>query len=132
MPDIRQKPLIADRVLLIGDGGIPRSVLEELPDQSLQIFMREPDLALWPVQMEHLVEFLSAQERLGYAVAKVVAGHDGLVKSALHAWASSAWDDLTAGESLTTERYEMLVQVMLKHLELLLREFLEQSSRRPE
>jgi hypothetical protein len=132
MPDIRKKPLIAERVLLIGDGVIPQPVLEELPDRSLQIFMREPDPALWPTQMEHMVEYLSAQERLGYAVAKVLAGHDSLVRPALDAWASSAWDDLATGESLTGERSEMIIQAMLKHLELLLRQFLARSSTRPE
>lgn len=132
MVEIRRKPLIADRVMLIGDGLIPQPVLEDLPDQHLQFFMREPDPALWPPQMEHLVEYLTPQERLGYAVAKVLAGYDALVKPALAEWTSSAWQDLAAGESLTDERADMLVQAMVKHLEVLVRESLETWPRRPE
>lgn len=132
MQDIRKKPLIADRVLLIGDGGIPQSLLEELPDQFLQIFMREPNPVLWPDQMEHLVEFLPAQERLGYAVAKVLEAHDASVKPALDAWISSAWVDLAAGEHLTGERSEMLIRAMVEHLEALVREFLARSFPKPE
>jgi len=127
MSNIRKKPLIAERVLLIGDQGIPQSVLEDLPDEFLQVFMREPDPALWPEQMAHLVEYLSAEERLGYAVAKVLAGHDALVKSAIEVWASAAWQDLAAGEGLTDERSEMLIRAMIRRLELMVREALEQS-----
>jgi len=127
MSNIRKKPLIAQRVLLIGDQGIPQSVLEDLSDEFLQVFMREPDPALWPEQMAHLVDYLSTEERLGYAVAKVLAGHDALVKSAIEAWVTAAWQNLTAGESLTDERSEMLIRAMIRRLEWMVHEALERS-----
>ncbi|MCA1959759.1 MAG: hypothetical protein LDL33_03105 [Desulfomonile sp.] len=128
MTHIRKKPLIAERVLLIGDRRIPQSVLEELSDDLLQVFMREPDPALWPDQMAHLVQYLSAEERIGYSVSKILVRHDGLVKPAIDTWAFAAWQDFAAGESLTGEQSRILIQAMVRHLELMVREALERSS----
>ncbi len=89
MPDRPKKPLIASRVLTLGEGTISPDLLEKLEDRHLQIFMREPDPAAWPPEMEGLVEYLPAEERIGLDVAKVLDRHKDVIDGPLREWALS-------------------------------------------
>lgn len=120
MSDPSKKPLIPDRVMMIGEQAVPPEAIENLPDDRLQIFLREPDTAKWPGDMHDLVKYLSEEERVGYAVAKALAGYDGILKEPLDQWAEAAWKDLAGERGSADESTHVILRAMVKHLEELL------------
>jgi hypothetical protein len=120
VPDRLNKPLIASRVLTLGEGTISPELLEKLEDRHLQIFMREPDPASWPPEMEELVEYLPAEERIGLDVSKILGRHQDAIDSPLKEWTLSVMRDL--GENSDPQP---VIEEMLKHLRQLLLSYLE-------
>jgi hypothetical protein len=50
---------ILRRIRLVGEGIIPKEEFPDLPDQnSLRIFLNEPDPDKWPQEMQHLKKYL--------------------------------------------------------------------------
>ncbi len=125
MTEISQKPLIPSRVMLIGEGHIPRSVIENLEDYQTQIFLREPDPGEWPPEMGHLVQYLPEEERTVFAVAAVLARHEDLLASALERWASAAWKDLTEETIVSRGNIQTVLGEMAKYLRALVVKYLE-------
>ena len=115
--------------MLIGEGGIPREIMEEMPDHHLQIFMREPDPAEWPPEMEHLVQYLSSEERIGFTVTAILRRHDPALTPSLKEWASSAWKELRGKGEVTGEDVKAMKEAMAKHLKERLFECLEERGR---
>jgi hypothetical protein len=120
VPDRQKKPLIASRVLTLGEGTITPDLLEKLEDRHLQIFMREPDPAAWPPEMEELVEYLPAAERIGIDVSRILDRHQDAIDSPLKEWTLSVMRDL--GEKSDPQP---VIDEMLKHLRQLLLSYLE-------
>jgi hypothetical protein len=120
VPDRPKKPLIASRVLTLGEGTISPDLLEKLEDRHLQIFMREPDPAAWPSEMEGLVEYLPSEERIGLDVSRILDRHQDIIESPLKEWALSVMRNL--GEDANVE---LVTEEMLKHLRQLLLSYLE-------
>ena len=120
-----QKTLIPDRVLLVGEEVIPREVLESLEDHHLQIFLREPDPAQWPPEIHHLVEYLSREERIGWQVATVIAGHGNLLGNSLERWARAVWSELTEREDVSSIELDLVLNEMGKYLEAQIVQYLD-------
>lgn len=119
VPDRPKKPLIASRVLTLGEGTISPDLLEKLEDRHLQIFMREPDPAAWPPEMEELVEYLPAEERIGLDVSKILDRHRSVIDSPLKEWTLSVMRDLeekTDPQSVIDEMVKHLRELLLSYL----------------
>lgn len=114
-----KKPLIASRVLLIGEQIVAPELMEKLDDSHLQTFMREPDPALWPPEMEGLVEYLPPEERIGFDIARVISRYEGVIESPLREWGISVFRDVgeNADPQLVIDgMVEYLRQVLSIHL----------------
>jgi hypothetical protein len=75
--------------------------------------------------MEHLLQYLSVEERFRAAVSTVLAGHDHLLAGSLEEWALSAWKELTELRGVAQEDLRLLLDEMANHLKGLLSEFFE-------
>ncbi len=102
--------------MLIGEGHIPRSVIENLQDYQTQIFLREPDPREWPPDMGHLAQYLPEEERTAFAVTTVLARHESLLGSALERWTSAAWKDLTEEAIVSETNIQTVLDEMAKYL----------------
>ncbi len=121
MADRPDKPLIASRVLILGEGVISQDLLDKLDDRYLDIFMREPDPAAWPPEMEGLVEYLPAEERIGLDVSRILDRHQDIIDGPLREWALSVVRNV--GENANPE---LVTEEMLKHLRQLLLSYLDE------
>jgi hypothetical protein len=115
MSEIVKKPLIPQRVLLLGEGVIPRHVVEGLEDQHMQIFMREHDPRKWPQEMEHLVQYLPAEDRLEFLISAVLHRHDDLLRDLLERWIEAVWKDLGEEMEITPNDRGLLIEAMTSH-----------------
>ena len=43
---------------MMGEGIIPREAFEELRDESVKIFLTEPDTNKWPPELSHLKKYV--------------------------------------------------------------------------
>jgi len=111
--------------MLVGEEGIPREIIEKLPDHHLQTFMREPDPDKWPTEMEHLVQYLTEEERGGSAVSDILVRHDELLRSSLEPWVSSVWQELTEEQASDQRNAQLIFDEALKRIKRLLWEQLE-------
>ena len=119
-----RKALIPDRVMIVGEEGIPRDVLEALEDHHLQIFLREPDPAQWPPEIHHLIEYLPEQERSRWQLAAVIAGHDDLLGDSLEQWARAVWSELIEKGDVSSIGMDLILTEMGKHLETQIMQYL--------
>lgn len=124
MVDKPDKPLIPSRVLLLGEQSIPQELLDLLEDVHVQIFMREPDPALWPPEMEALVQYIPPRDRIAFDLSKIMPVHDPTIVVPLQNWAESVLNDLSERNSSHADHYQSVLEEMLKYLEgMLLRNF---------
>ncbi|MEJ2717357.1 MAG: hypothetical protein P8182_09495 [Deltaproteobacteria bacterium] len=112
-----RKALIPDRVMIVGEEGIPRDILEAIEDHHLQIFLREPDPAQWPPEIRHLVAYLPQEERIRWQVANVIAGHGNLIGDSLEQWARAVWSELIEKEEVSSVGLDLILSEMGKYLE---------------
>ncbi|AFM26700.1 hypothetical protein [Desulfomonile tiedjei] len=117
MVDKPDKPLIPSRVLLLGEQSIPQELLDTLEDAHLQIFMREPDPALWPREMEALVQYIAPRDRIAFDLSKIMPLHDSTIVKPLQNWAQSVLNDLSERNASHTDHSESVLEEMLKYLE---------------
>jgi len=128
--DYKNKTLIAERVLLLGENDIPREILDHLTDEHLQMFLREPDPSLWPHEMEPLVHFLSDEERLKLDVQSTCSEHEAELREPLQRWTLSVWDRLDDRKSPNAH---VIIDEMAGYLKTLMTAFLgERIPRRPD
>ncbi len=111
------KPLIPSRVLLLGEQSIPQELLDTLEDVHLQIFMREPDPALWPREMEALVQYIAPGDRIAFDLSKIMPLHGPRIVEPLQHWAQSVLNDLSERNASHTDHPESVLEEMLKYLE---------------
>ncbi|MBI5249219.1 MAG: hypothetical protein HY912_06970 [Desulfomonile tiedjei] len=116
------KPLIASRVLLLGEQIVAPEIMERLEDRHLQIFMREPDPELWPVEMEDLVQYLPLEERIGFDMAKILPRHEAVLGGPLREWALSVSEDI--GQSADPQ---IVLDQMVEHIRKLLSTHLKEN-----
>jgi len=57
----RGSEVLSDRVWLIGEGVVPMEVFEEMSDETLRIFLEEPDPENWPPEMQSLKAYLQKE-----------------------------------------------------------------------
>ncbi len=93
--EILKKPLISERVLLVGEGKIPGEVLEKINDNHLKIFLREPDPHLWPSEISHLVRYLPEEEQLKWKVSGILRKHDDVIIGALEKWLEATEEEIS-------------------------------------
>jgi len=111
-----KKPLIPGRVMLIGEEGIPREIIDGLQDQHIEIFTREPDPAKWPSEMAHLVHYLPREERLRIGLFNMFEKHRDILEGAIQAWVRSVWTDLRDETSALDSDREAVIEEMVKYL----------------
>ncbi|MFZ5864344.1 MAG: hypothetical protein ACOYXY_00535 [Thermodesulfobacteriota bacterium] len=126
MADRPKKPLLPNRVLLIGEGIIPRDLVDELGDEAMQIFMREPDPNKWPPHMEPLIKHLPAEEQVRAAILTVLASQNGPFRDALREWAVASWDALITSPDVGPENAAQIVDNMTEYLKARIIEYLDQ------
>ncbi len=83
MANGQKKPLMASRVALIGEEGIPRDLLDRIDDAHMQIFLREPDPREWPQPLRLLEAFLTDNERVGTIISTAMDRHGDALEQAL-------------------------------------------------
>ncbi len=120
MVRIPEKPLIPGRVMMIGEGIIPREIFEKLEDAHAQVFMREPDPCEWPLEMDHLVEYLPAEERADYAISKVLKRHDERLRELLGTWIEEVFEDFQADKDIARLGPDLLKEGLLRSLRSLI------------
>lgn len=106
--------------MLIGDGAIPRAIIEKLDDRILQVFMEEPDPGKWPPELELLAPFLPEEEKLSFRMAPTLARHDDLLSPSLGRWASAVWKDLREEGVLTEAGSDLTLEKMVDHVKKML------------
>ncbi|MEW6531595.1 MAG: hypothetical protein AB1473_12205 [Thermodesulfobacteriota bacterium] len=126
MADRPKKPLLPNRVLLIGEGLIPQELLDELGDEAMQIFMREPDPSKWPPHMKPLIKHLPAEEQVRTAILTVLESQDGPLREVLREWAVASWDALITSPDVGPENAAHIVDNMTEYLKALIIEYLGQ------
>jgi hypothetical protein len=124
--DRPKKPLLPNRVLLIGEGIIPRDLVDELGDEAMQIFMREPDPSKWPPHMKPLIKHLPAEEQVRAAILTVLESQNGPFRDALREWAVASWDALITSPDVGPQYAAQIVDNMTEYLKGLIVECLEQ------
>ena len=50
--------IIKSRFRMMGEGIIPREAFENLRDESVKIFLTEPDTNKWPPELSHLKKYV--------------------------------------------------------------------------
>jgi len=50
--------IIKSRFRMMGEGIIPKKELENLRDESVKIFLTEPDPNKWPLELSHLKKYV--------------------------------------------------------------------------
>jgi hypothetical protein len=50
--------IIKSRFRMMGEGIIPREAFENLRDESVKIFLTEPDTNKWPPELTHLKKYV--------------------------------------------------------------------------
>ncbi|MBM4327767.1 MAG: hypothetical protein FJ118_11460 [Deltaproteobacteria bacterium] len=121
-----KKPLLPNRVLAIGEGLIPRDRLDELGDEAMQIFMREPDPNKWPPHMKPLIKYLPAEEQVHAAIVAILESQGGPFREALREWAVASWDALITSPDVGPENAAQIVDNMTEHVKGLIIEYLAQ------
>lgn len=116
MSEATNKPLIPQRVMLVGEETVPRHVIEGLEDIHMQIFMREPDPRKWPQEMQHLVQYLPAEDRVGFLISAVLVRHEDPLRDLLGRWIKAVWQDLGEETGITPESRGLLIEEMIKHV----------------
>ena len=116
MSETANKPLIPQRVMLVGEEAIPRHVVEGLEDFHMQVFMREPDPRKWPQEMQHLVEYLPAEDRVGFFVSAVLVRHEDPLREFLVRWTKAVWKDFGEETGITPESRDLLIEEMIKQV----------------
>lgn len=112
------KPLIQERVLLVGEGRIPQQEIERLSDEHMKIFLREPDPRKWPAEMAFLQQYLPAEERLKWKALTVAEQHESVVGEALDQWVRLAWHELRQDRLIVSAEVETtrVVDALLEYL----------------
>ncbi len=123
-----KKPLIPGRVAVIGEEGIPRHIVELLDDAHLQIFLREPDPQNWPPELQPMVAFLPAGERLGWVVAEVMDRHEQALGEAMQPVLRDVCASLAEISPDVRQNSERIVDEMLKSVGRLLLEQIRRTS----
>ncbi|MBW1706060.1 MAG: hypothetical protein JRJ86_12975 [Deltaproteobacteria bacterium] len=54
----RSPKIIKSRFRMMGEGIIPRKAFENLCDESIKIFLTEPDTTKWPAELSHLKKYV--------------------------------------------------------------------------
>jgi hypothetical protein len=124
--DPPKKPLLPNRVLVIGEGLIPQELLHELGDEAMQIFMREPDPNRWPSHLKPLIKYLPAEEQVRTAILTVLENQNGPFRDVLREWAVASWDALITSPEVGPENAAQIVDNMTEHLKGLIIEYLGQ------
>jgi hypothetical protein len=120
--DEPKKPLIASRVLIVGEQIMSPEEMTNLEDRHLQIFMREPDPELWPPEMGHLAKYLPAEERIAFDLSKIIPRHENIIDDPLREWTRSVLRDLGEGAHRQTAASEMV-----RYLENLVTSYIEKT-----
>ena len=53
--------MIQSRVFLVGEGIVPREIIEGLKSEHLKIFLTEVDISKWPTEIHHLKKYTEIQ-----------------------------------------------------------------------
>jgi hypothetical protein len=116
MSETTNKPLIPQRVILVGEEAIPRDIVEGLEDFHMQIFMREPDPRKGPQERQHLVQYLPAEDRVGFVISAVLVRHEDPLRDLLGRWTKAVWKDFGEETGITPDSRDLLIEEMIKHV----------------
>lgn len=90
-----KKPLIQGRVMIVGEGRIPTEQIDELSDEHMKIFLREPNPNNWPSEMANLRAYLPPEEQIKWRISPVLPKHEAMLKDSLGRWARSVWTEIS-------------------------------------
>ncbi|MCK4389947.1 MAG: hypothetical protein KAV83_06900 [Desulfobacterales bacterium] len=116
MAEYPKGPLIASRVFIMGEAHIPGEELDDLSDEHIRIFLREPNPNKWPPKIAHLTKYLPERERIKGTISSVIANHDNVLSDSLKRWAELAWNELSEKGWLQEQHTELLTEEMASHL----------------
>lgn len=122
--ETEKKPLIPSRVMLVGEEGIPRHLLDQLRDEQMQILLREPNPADWPADMRWLIDYLPPEERIRSRVAFAVSDKGNLLEDALERWTLSVCDTLAEQGLLRPQNVALILDEATAHLRALMAQWL--------
>lgn len=121
-----KKPLIPSRVMLVGEEGIPRHLLDELRDDRMQILLREPSPADWPADMRWLIDYLPREERIRSRVVFAVSDKGNLLEDSLEKWTMSIYDTLAEQGLLHPQNVGLILDEATAYLRALMAQWLEE------
>ncbi len=119
MENSLKKPLIPERVLMVGEGKIPGDVLEKVKDEHLKIFLQEEDPELWPLEIRHLARYLPEEEQLRWKIFRALSRHRKIIDGALKKWLSAVEKEISdacSGTGASPSDVRELVADYLKEL----------------
>ncbi len=125
MTNSSDKPLIMSRVMLVGEAGIPRHVLQDLGDEHMRIFLREPNFFAWPDEMSHLIPYLPEEERIRCTVSAALKRVDHGLLAQLDRVAQELWDELSHSGNMSTRTRNLMIDELVEHMRRRLEAVLE-------
>jgi len=117
-----KKPLIPARVFMVGEGKIPRDVLEKIEDDHLKIFLREPNPELWPEEIKHLATYLPEDEQVKWKINKIISRYKNAIDTALREWLSNIEDEIIQSDLLKKSSRNNILENILDYLRELIEE----------
>lgn len=120
-----KKSLIAGRVFLVGEGKIPREVLESLSDEHMNVFLREPDPGKWPEAMRFLAQYLSEEERIQSKLSCIFSKHNTMMRDSIHRWVFMIREELATEEGILTGQEDYIMEQIGRYITHLVRECLD-------
>ena len=127
--ETEKKPLIPSRVMLLGEEGIPRHLLDELRDDHMQILLREPNPADWPEDMRWLIDYLPREERIRSRLAFAVSDKGNLLEDSLERWTMSVCDTLAEEGLLHSQNMGLILDEATTYIRALMAQWLEERCR---
>jgi hypothetical protein len=112
MNTYKKRPLIHSRVLLMGEGRIPRDCIDAVSDEHIKIFLREPDPNNWPPEMAHLKAYLPPGEQVKWRIYPVFRRHEVTIKGPLERWARSVWEEVKEDLVVGGEGMALVIEAM--------------------
>ena len=116
MAKTSKKQLIQSRVFLVGEGKIPKEVLEKIRDDHLKTFLREPDPALWPNEIRHLTQYLPDDEKLKWQIKEILSKHKEVIEETLRKWTLLVEKDLVRAGLDPRAKQGEIIENMLDYL----------------
>ncbi len=110
------KPLIPGRVFLVGEGKIPREIIESIEDKHFKIFLREPNPELWPKEIKFLVEYLPEDERRKWELHKIFSKYEDVIAEPLKEWIKNIKNDLKGSALMENGAGGVLLEEILDYL----------------